>query len=159
MHQNIQIMFLYGLKIKLWLKLKKTLWVVSYSMLTQLKRSLCGRSSYWGFWGRRHGTVQWECSHTLWLLPWWRRWPWIPQAQFMPARWQVPLGPTVFQFWKEKAENAHVNMVCCCVGLAEQYIISLPCAELVTFISVGECGTHRVLSLLCVKCTQLHWLA
>lgn len=79
-------------------------------------------------------------------------WPGISQAQFIPARWQVPLQPAVFQFWKEKAENTHVNMVCC-LSLAEQYIISLTCAVLVTFISVAECGTHTVLSLLCVKCT------
>lgn len=153
MYQNIQILFLYSLKIKLWLNLKKTLWVVSYSMLTQLKRSLCSHTSCWGFWGRQDGTVHWECSHALWLLPWWERWPGISQAQFIPARWQVPLEPAVFQFWKEKAENTHVYMVCCCLGLAEQYIISLTCAVLVTFISVAECGGHTVLSLLCVKCT------
>lgn len=59
---------------------------------------------------------------------------WMAQAQFIPAGWQVPLEPAVFQFWKEKAEDTHVNMVCCCLGLAEQYIISLTCAVLVTFI-------------------------
>lgn len=52
MHQNIKIMFSHSLKIKLWLYLKKTLWVVRYSMLTQLRRSLCGHTTCWGFWGR-----------------------------------------------------------------------------------------------------------
>lgn len=99
------------------------------------------------------GTVHWECSHVLWLLPWREGWPGFSQARFIPAGWQLPLEPAVFQFRKEKAEHTHVNMVCCCLGLAQQCIISLTCAVLVTFISVAECGAHVVLSLLCVKCT------
>lgn len=72
--------------------------------------------------------------------PWRETWPGISQAQFTPARWQVLLEPAVFQFWKEKAEHTHINMVCCCLGLAEQYIISSTCAVLVTFISVLSVG-------------------
>lgn len=99
------------------------------------------------------GPIHWEYSPAQWLLPGRERCPGVSQAQFIPAGWQVPLEPAVFQFWKEKAEHTHVNMVCCCLGLAEQYIISLICAVLVTFISVAECGARTVLPLLCVKCT------
>lgn len=99
------------------------------------------------------GTVHWECSHAYGLLPWREGWPGFSQALFIPVRWQVPLEPAVFQFWKEKAEHTHVNMVCCCLGLAEEYIISLLCTVLVTFISVAECGAQTVLSLLCANCT------
>lgn len=116
------------------------------SLLTQLRRSLCGCTPCWGSRGRPSPL---GCSS----LPGRQGCPGMSQAQFIPAGWQVPLEPAVFQFWKEKAEHTHVNMVCCCLGLAEQYITSLTCAVLVTFISVAECGAHTVLSLLCVKCT------
>lgn len=148
MHQNIKIMFLHSLKIKLWLYLKKTLWVVRYSMLTQLRRSLCGHTSCWGFWGRPNPLGMQSC----------------PMAP--PRKGEMPRGVpgTVYSCWvagspgacsvsvlEGEAEHTHVNMVCCCLGLAEQYIISLTCAVLVGYIycSSWVWGTHSTATALC----------
>lgn len=66
----------------------------------------------------------------------------VSQAQFIPARWQVPLKSAVFHTsWRKRQEPININMVWFCLGIAVQYIISLTCAVLVTFISVAVCRT------------------
>lgn len=148
MHKNIQIKFTCSPKRNLPLDLEKTLWVLSYSMCIQLEKSSCGHTSCWGFWGSRDVIVHWECScavrllslalrvgvrdlqdgsahtHSLFLLG--GRFPWSLQIS------------TVL---KEKAEHIKVNMVCFCLGIAAQDIISMRHAVLLKFISVAVCRT------------------